>query len=268
MYDIFQFSASEHLGHAFGHLLQYPELSDCVVVPSTGDEIPVHKVILCTRWPYVRSIMEQDDRIVLPEAHGTIMPLIRYLYTDQLDNDIQDPLVLINLLLASHRYKLLRLKKLCCERLYRDHMTLDHCGAICEKAMQVDEAGLQSLCLDFMLLHYGALVKSNDHEHQPRMPQVVWKAFLETVPDEATLQIHQQQTISLSSSAHLDATTSLSDHHDRTITTHSSSNFPCCPLLSSSSSTTTCCSSTGSNNHASTIITNNMMMPPDEKQGK
>ncbi|KAI7877764.1 galactose oxidase [Lichtheimia hyalospora FSU 10163] len=262
LYDIFQFSSSEHLGHAFGHLLQYPELSDCVVVPFTGDVIRAHKVILCTRWPYARTLLV-NDRIELPEAHGTVMPLIRYLYTDQLDNDIQDPQVFIDLLLAAHRYKLPRLKKLCCERLYRDHMSIDHCGAICEKAMQVDEVGLQSLSLDFMFLNYGALVKSNDHEQpQPRMPDTVWKAFLETVPNEATLQIHQQTTISLSSSAHHPHATSLSDH--RTIT-HSSSNFPC-PLLSSSSSTTTCCSSTGSNHHANTIITNNMMMPPDEKK--
>ncbi|CDH55639.1 hypothetical protein RO3G_05780 [Lichtheimia corymbifera JMRC:FSU:9682] len=274
LYDIFEYSASEHLGHAFGHLLQYPELSDCVVVPSTGDEIHVHKVILCTRWPHARTILV-DDRIVLPEAHGTVMPLIRYLYTDQLDKDNQDPLVLINLLLAAHRYKLPRLKKLCCERLYREHMTLEHCGAICEKAMQVDEAGLQSLSLDFMFLNYGALVKSNDHEQsqqpqQSRMPDAVWKAFLETVPDEATLQIHQQQTISLSSSAHLDQhATSLADHQAITNIHSSCTNFPC-PLLSSSSSTTTCCSSTGSNNHANTIIANNnmMMMPPDEKQSK
>ncbi|KAI9319472.1 BTB/POZ protein [Dichotomocladium elegans] len=187
LYDI----PPPHFSHEFAQLLNNPELSDFVIVPSSGPELHVHQVILITRWPHFRNIYRsgmieaQERRMEILEPYETVLALIKYLYSDRLDDDVSWQVV-CQVLVVANMYCLNRLKKLCCERLYRQHMSVESCGLIFEKAILAEEAGLKMLALDFMFRNYGSILKS---DVLLNMPAAVRQAFMEQVPDEASLQV-------------------------------------------------------------------------------
>ncbi|KAI9019968.1 hypothetical protein CLU79DRAFT_756555 [Phycomyces nitens] len=177
-------------------LLTNPELSDFVIVVSGGQEIQVHQVILITRWPHFRNMYNSgmtealERRLEIPEPYEVVMVLLKYLYTDRLDeNGSWD--VLCQVLVVANMYLLSRLKKMCCEQLYRRHMSVESCGTIFEKAILTDEIGLKMLTLDFIFRNYGSVLKSSTLMH---MPLLVHQEFLEAIPDEAVLDIGQMRT--------------------------------------------------------------------------
>ncbi|KAL0094327.1 hypothetical protein F4703DRAFT_1817852 [Phycomyces blakesleeanus] len=176
-------------------LLTNPELSDFVIVVSGGQEIQVHQVILITRWPHFRNMYNSgmtealERRLEIPEPYEVVMVLLKYLYSDRLD-ETESWDVLCQVLVVANMYLLSRLKKMCCEQLYRRHMSVESCGAIFEKAILTDEVGLKMLTLDFIFRNYGSVLKSSTLMH---MPLLVHQEFLEAIPDEAVLDIGQMR---------------------------------------------------------------------------
>ncbi|KAI7866399.1 hypothetical protein BDF14DRAFT_837150 [Spinellus fusiger] len=173
-------------------LLVDPELSDFTIAVAGGQEIQVHRVILITRWPYFRNMHDAgmtealERRLTIPESYAAVMALLKYLYSDQLDEG-EPWQVVCQVLELANIYLVHRLKKVCCERLYRKHMSVESCSIIFEKAILTDEMGLKMLSLDFIFRNYGAVIKSNILMHMPRL---AYQEFLEAVPDEAVLDIH------------------------------------------------------------------------------
>ncbi|KAI8638856.1 hypothetical protein BD408DRAFT_372732 [Parasitella parasitica] len=190
LYDILPLSISCE----FSRLLNNPELSDFVIVPSNGQELHVHQVILITRWPHFRNIYKsgmmesRQRRMEIPEPYEVVLAFLKYLYNDRIDENESCDIVCQVLVLAN-MYLLYRLKKICCERLYRQHLTIETCGLIFEKAITAEEVGLKLLTLDFMFKNLGYVLKSNT---LLQMSPMIRMEFLEAVPEDAVLEVHRR----------------------------------------------------------------------------
>lgn len=194
LYDI----AEPRFSTEFVQLLNSPELSDFSIIAANGQEIYVHQVILLTRWPHFKNIHKSgmsesiERKMTILEPVEVIMAFLKFLYSDRLDEN--EPWeVVCDLLVMSNMYLLHRLKKLCCERLYRCHMTIDSCGLIFEKAIMAEEVGLKLLALSFMFQNYGSILKSN---MLMDLPSSVREEFLDSVPEEAVLEVGRSRYIS------------------------------------------------------------------------
>jgi hypothetical protein len=178
-------------------LLNSPELSDFTIIAANGEEIFVHQVILLTRWPHFKNIHKSgmleaiERKMTIPEPVEVIMAFLKFLYSDRLDES-EPWQVICDLLVMANMYLLHRLKKLCCERLYRCHMTLESCGLIFEKAIMADEVGLKLLTLSFMFQNYGFLLKS---DMLLDLPPSIRQEFLDAVPEEAVLEVGKSKCI-------------------------------------------------------------------------
>lgn len=194
LYDI----AEPRFSTEFVQLLNSPELSDFTIVAANGEEIFVHQVILLTRWPHFKNIHKSgmseaiERKMTIPEPVEVIMAFLKFLYSDRLDES-EPWQVICDLLVMANMYLLHRLKKLCCERLYRCHMTLDSCGLIFEKAIMAEETGLKLLVLSFMFQNYGFLLKSN---MLMDLPPSIRQEFLDAVPEEAILEVGRSRYVS------------------------------------------------------------------------
>jgi hypothetical protein len=126
-----------------------------------------------------------EKKMTIPEPFEVIMAFLKFLYSDRLDEN--EPWeVVCDLLVMANMYLLHRLKKLCCERLYRRHLSIDSCGLIFEKAIMAEEIGLKLLALSFMFQNYGSILKSN---LLMDLPLSVREEFLDSVPEEAVLEV-------------------------------------------------------------------------------
>ncbi|KAI7862586.1 hypothetical protein BDF14DRAFT_1853469, partial [Spinellus fusiger] len=210
LYDI---PASSNLNE-FRHLLNNPELSDFTIVPADQQALYVHQVILMTRWPHFRNIYKsgmievQQGKMEMPESFEVVLAFLYYLYTDTLETKTSCR-VICEVLVLANMYLLHRLKKICCEQLYRHHLTVENCGLIFEKAILSEEVGLRQLVLDFMFKNYGAVLKSHI---LLEMPLSVRQEFLQAVPDEAVLQVTRSRGYPLTHPPMHPKLTSLASH--------------------------------------------------------
>ncbi|KAI8992272.1 hypothetical protein BDB01DRAFT_717428 [Pilobolus umbonatus] len=179
----------------FSRLINNPELSDFIIVPLNGQELHVHQVILITRWPHFRNIYKsgmreaQQRRMEIPEPYEVVLAFLKYLYNDQLDED-ESCKIICELLVLANMYLLKRLKKICSERLYRKHLTVDSCALIFEKAICAEEVGLKLLTLEFIFKNYGTVLKSDVIS---QLPESIKMEFLESVPSGAVLEVNNRQ---------------------------------------------------------------------------
>ncbi|KAI9317158.1 hypothetical protein BX666DRAFT_1858070 [Dichotomocladium elegans] len=179
-----------HSSLEFAQLLDHSELSDFVIVPATGEPLRVHQVILITRWPHFGNIYKsgmieaQERRMEMAESYETVLVFIKYLYSGRLDPGAPWDVV-CDVLVMANMYLLQRLKKICCERLYKHHLSIESCGTVLEKAILAEETGLKTLTLDFMFRHYGLILKA---DIVARLPQKARLAFYDAVPDDAILE--------------------------------------------------------------------------------
>jgi hypothetical protein len=149
-------------------------------------------VILITRWPHFRNIYKsgmvesRERKMEIPEPYEVVLAFLKYLYNDQLDEN-ESCEIICEVLVLANMYLLHRLKKICCQKLYKQHLSIQNCGTIFEKAMMAEEVGLKLLTLDFMFKNYGQVLKSNI---LLQMSTAVRNEFLEAVPDDAILDVH------------------------------------------------------------------------------
>ncbi|KAG0788222.1 hypothetical protein G6F22_007071 [Rhizopus arrhizus] len=205
----------------FIQLLNSPELSDFSVITGDGKEIHVHQVILLSRWPHFRNLHKSGmfesiaKKITIPEPFTVVMAFLKYIYSDSLDTS-ESWQVVCELLLLSDLYLLHRLKKICCERLYKHHMSVESCGYIFEKAIMTEEIGLKALALDFMFRNYGSFLKTNIFI---TLPALVQEEFLRAVPDGAVLEVGRPKF-----SSNKDSSSSNSDSNNNSSSPSRSSN--------------------------------------------
>ncbi|OBZ91336.1 Kelch domain-containing protein 3 [Choanephora cucurbitarum] len=195
LYDIPVFGVSCE----FSQLLNNPELSDFVIVPANGQALYVHQVILMTRWPHFRNIYNSgmieatQRRMEIPEPYEVVLAFLKYLYNDRLEEE-ESCHIICDVLVMANMYLLHRLKKICCERLYRRHLSIENCGLILEKAITAEEIGLKTLALDYMFQNLGHVLKS---DILLRMPVEIRTEFLNAVPENAVLEVHRRSTYSM-----------------------------------------------------------------------
>ncbi|RUS19042.1 hypothetical protein BC937DRAFT_88050 [Endogone sp. FLAS-F59071] len=179
------------ISNDFAYLLDNPELSDFVIVPSDRREIHVHQIILMSRWPHFRNVYNSGmiestrHRMEIPEPHDVVLAFLRYLYTDTVDEQ-EDWEVVADVLVLANMYLLHRLKKICCELLYRRHLRVETCARIFEKAVVAQEHGLKQLALEFIFRNYGGVLKAQVLQD---MSPGVTEEFLDAVPDGAVLEV-------------------------------------------------------------------------------
>lgn len=175
----------------FGQLLNNSELSDFTIVAADGQELHVHQVILITRWVYFRNMYKsgmmeaQQRRMEISEPYPVVLAFLKYLYTDQLAME-ESWQVVCDILVMANMYLLHRLTKICCQRLYERHWTIESCTTIFEKAIMAEEVGLKSLVLEFMFAHFGVLVKT---DLLNQMPSFARQEFSECISDKAVLHV-------------------------------------------------------------------------------
>ncbi|RUS16036.1 hypothetical protein BC938DRAFT_476720 [Jimgerdemannia flammicorona] len=179
------------ISHDFGRLLDNPELSDFVIVPSDRREIHVHQIILMSRWPHFRNVHNSGmiesthHRMEIPEPHDVVLAFLRYLYTDTVD-EYESWEVVADVLVLANMYLLHRLKKICCDLLYRHHMRVETCARIFEKAVIAQEHGLKQLALEFIFRNYGGVLKA---QVLTDLSPGVTEEFLDAVPEGAVLEV-------------------------------------------------------------------------------
>ncbi|OZJ06408.1 hypothetical protein BZG36_00576 [Bifiguratus adelaidae] len=187
LYDI----PTSQISNEFSHLLGTVDLSDFVIATSDGHEIPVHKVILMTRWSHFQNIFRSgmieatQNRMEVPEPYPVVYVFLKYIYTDHV-SEHESTDVLCDLLVMANMYLIPRLAKMCCEILYRHHLSIESCGMIFEKAIMSAEIGLKMLTVEFMFRHLGALLRSGAIME---MGPEIRDEFLESVPEEAVLEV-------------------------------------------------------------------------------
>lgn len=190
LYDITEPTCSSE----FIQLLDNQELSDFTIVTTEGRAIHAHQVILLTRWTYFSHLLKTgrvktEKELIIPEHYDVVILFLKFLYSDCLD-EAASWQTICRLLVLSNHYKVHRLKKLCCQRLYKYHMSVDSCGVIFEKALQAEEMGLKSLTLNYMFENYGSILKTNI---LLSLSPSTRDAFLESVPEGAKLDIHRSK---------------------------------------------------------------------------
>lgn len=170
-----------------------------MIIPAEGGQpFYVHQVILITRWPHFRNIYKsgmlesRQRKMEIPEPYEVVLAFLKYLYNDRLD-ETESCQIICEVLVLANMYLLHRLKKICCERLYKHHLNISTCALIFEKAILAEETGLKLLALDFMFKNYGSLLKSDTLLH---MSSATRLEFLEAVPDDAILDVSSNRTIS------------------------------------------------------------------------
>lgn len=242
LYDI----AEPRFTTEFVQLLNSPDLSDFSIIAANGEEIYVHQVILLTRWPHFKNMHKSgmseaiERKMTIPEPVQVIMAFLKFLYSDRLDES-EPWQVVCDLLVMANMYLLHRLKKLCCERLYRRHMAIDTCGLIFEKAIMAEEVGLKLLALGFMFQNYGYILKSNT---LMELPPSIREEFLEAVPEEAVLEVGRSRYIAAvapvaqhSQSQQNVIYTSNSNHHHVYVSNNSSISQPVSTTTTTATST-------------------------------
>lgn len=168
-----------------------------------GQELYVHKIILMTRWPHFRHMAKsgmieaQQGRMQMDERYPVVLAFLQYLYTDHLVMDVPVDVV-CDMLVLANMYILHRLKKLCCQRLYERHLTIDTCTTIFATAIITDEVGLKLLALDFILKHYGALLKADLFDQMETFARL---EFLACIPDDTFLQIGRPALINVNNNS-------------------------------------------------------------------
>jgi len=102
----------EEIIKAFNEKLDH---TDMALVSKTGQEIPCHKFILATRSQDFKAMLaaqpasEEPLRIPLEVTTASIKALVKYLYTDSVDNDD----ITEDLIALSEKYNLTQLKEYC-----------------------------------------------------------------------------------------------------------------------------------------------------------
>ena len=100
--------------------------TDMVLISDSGEEIPCHKFILCSRSSVFKAMFDMKDsleattcRISIHENTESLQALVKYFYTDCIPKLIDDASIFQDLLNLAEKYDLGKLKQMCCELLVR-----------------------------------------------------------------------------------------------------------------------------------------------------
>merc|ERR1712186_289494 len=103
----------EEIIKAYGEKLEF---TDLMLVSSTGQEIPCHRYVLAVRSPDFKSMFAMQAppvgeplKIHLDATTGAVGALVKYLYTDAVDNDD----ITEDLIALASKYNLVQLKEYC-----------------------------------------------------------------------------------------------------------------------------------------------------------
>ena len=153
-------SSTGHLNAHFQQLLDSKSLSD-ITIDVQGQQFKAHKVVLAARSPvfhamFTTDLMEKKTNIIEIRdiESSTFLELLRFIYTDQVDN-LED--VASDLLAAADKY-MLELLKAKCEASLSRHINLDNCGNLLTLAHLYSTPGLKKKLLDFARCHSSQVV--------------------------------------------------------------------------------------------------------------
>ncbi|KAL5035977.1 hypothetical protein RTP6_003589 [Batrachochytrium dendrobatidis] len=150
----------------FGQLLQQTHLADFRIISSTSPglpEVPVHRLILMTRWPYFLNLVSSGmsetttETLSLKDTIDSIRLFVTYLYTDTLQ--MATSRTYADVMSMANRYCLPRLQRLCSAKLMIAEPDTDVVWVyLC--AMRCEESVLCQRTLEFILEHFGMVSKT------------------------------------------------------------------------------------------------------------
>ncbi|KAH3679381.1 hypothetical protein WICPIJ_008631 [Wickerhamomyces pijperi] len=128
--------------------------------------IPTHKLILQTRWPYLRTLISsgmvesQDNVLFLQEPITWLKALLEFVYTDKLPQHVvSDMDVLSGLLLLSNLYDLPKLRPVVLREMHNIGFQCDNVVMVWARARCINEELLCHSAKLFIFANWGKVVK-------------------------------------------------------------------------------------------------------------
>lgn len=149
--------------------LNEQKLSDVTFIVE-GKPVYAHK-LLCMRCSYFRAMFEgsmreaQQKTITIPGvAHRVFISLLEYLYTDEVDINLE---IAMDLFVAADQFGVERLKRLCEKKILLS-INIDSAATILQAANVHIAHGLRQSCMDFILRNFDAVSKTAAFEEMGR----------------------------------------------------------------------------------------------------
>lgn len=167
-------SLQRQLANAGTSVRAYPYHTGRNDLPMFKQSLPirVHSLILYSRWPHFRRIMQSGmsevraRNIYIPEPVTWVRKLVEYIYSDSVSsytvNDVAALLILSNL------YELPRLRRLCLEHISKSSVTAQNAVIVYWRAQQAAEYDLQKTAASYCLQHWSQIVRTPEFEALPR----------------------------------------------------------------------------------------------------
>lgn len=140
-----------------------------------GEEMGVHKIILEARSPVFRALLNtpmregHDGKVVIHDIKAPVFRvLLHYVYTDSLPDEHADANLDVamaqHLLVASDRFELIRLRRIC-ERRLCESVDVETVATTLTLAEQNHADELKKVCLDFVSRNLGAVMQTDGYRH-------------------------------------------------------------------------------------------------------
>eukprot|EP00397_Hematodinium_sp_SG-2012_P039098 GEMP01042634.1.p1 GENE.GEMP01042634.1~~GEMP01042634.1.p1 ORF type:complete len:502 (+),score=78.77 GEMP01042634.1:151-1656(+) len=135
-----------------------------------GKPVHAHK-LMCSRCSYFRAMFEgrmkesQQKNITINNvSHGVFVALLEYLYTDDIEINLD---MAMDLFVAADQFGVERLKKLC-EKKILVSINIENASTILQAANLHHATGLRQSCLDFILRNFDVVSKTSAFEEMGR----------------------------------------------------------------------------------------------------
>lgn len=134
--------------------------------------VKTHFLILYSRWPHFRRIMQsgmseaRGRRIYIPEPVAWVEKLVEYMYTDSVSDYTVDNVS--GLLILANLYELPRLRRLCLEHISRSSVTPENAVTVYWRAYLATETDLQKTAAAYCLQHWSQIVRTEKFETLPK----------------------------------------------------------------------------------------------------
>ncbi|WIA09235.1 hypothetical protein OEZ85_008643 [Tetradesmus obliquus] len=169
------------IGKDLGELFYSGQNSDYVIVVDQDgeqEEIKVHRMLLESRSPFFRGMLEsnmaeaQQGRYVVRDMLAPVVKaVLHFIYTDQLPEEHEGTNLEVamaqHLLAAADMYQLTRLRRIC-ERRLCESVDVETAATTLALAEQNHAEELKRVCLDFVSRHLAAVMQTDGYRHMTR----------------------------------------------------------------------------------------------------
>lgn len=178
------------LGADLAELYNSGSDSDCTFMVE-DEEFKVHKIILEARSPVFRALLNnpmkegQEGRVVVRDIKAPVFKaMLQFVYTDSLPEELDGQNLEVHmaqhLLVASDRYQLVRLRRIC-ERRLCETVDIESVATTLTLAEQNHAEELKKVCLDFAARNLSAVMSTEGYRHMTKSCPQLQAELLQTI---------------------------------------------------------------------------------------